>query len=180
MRILDFKEIKWDKNFFLGTVIVLIFAIISGIVLFKLTTINDYFTNYAEIYVFYVFNFNNGSLFFSHFISELFYLYAVFLIAFFTRFKFPVLIIFFVRCIFATIYFAILCCFCGVGGVIVAIIIYLPSFLISIALCVFIMQSCCAINKKYVFFIPAILALLNSLLLLIIINVLFRIIIVIV
>lgn len=180
MGIFDFKKIKWDQRFLICAIIVLIVAIISGIVLFKLTTINAYFWNYAEIYVFYVFNFKNGSLFFSHFISELFYFYAIFFIAFFTRLKFIALIIIFIRSVFAAIYFCILCCFFGVGGVIVAILVFLPVFLVSVALCLFLAESCKAINSKLIFIFPAVLSLLNTIMMLTIVNVFFRVIIVIV
>lgn len=180
MRFIDFKQIKCDRHLIIGTIIVLILAIISGIVLFKLTTINIYFIEYAELYVFYIFNFKNGSLFFSHLISELFYLYAFFLIAYFTKLKFLTLIILFIRSLFAVIYIAIMCCYCGVGGVIVAIIIYLPSFIISVILCIFVIDTCTVINKRILFFFPAILALADSLIVFLLINVLFRIIIVIV
>lgn len=180
MRIFDFKKINWDIKFLIAFAITFLIGIISGIVLFKLSIINYYFYDYADIYVFYVFNFNNGTLFFSHLISELFYLYIIFAIVYFTKLKFLSLILVFIKSLFIVIYCAILCSMCGFAGTLVTILVFIPISLISFVLYLFMIESCKIINKKYVLFFPAILALSNCIILLILVNVLFRIVIIIV
>lgn len=180
MRIFDFKKIEWDVRFLIAFAVTIVIAIISGIVLFKLATINYYFYNFADLYVFYVFDFNNGALFFSHLISELFYLYIIFAIAYFTKLKFLSLILVFIKSLFTVIYCAILCSVCGFAGTIVALLVFIPTSLISFALYLFMVEACKIINKKYVFFFPAVLALIDCIILLILVNVLFRIVIIIV
>lgn len=180
MRNLSFKEFSCDKKYIIGAVITLICAIISGIVLYKLSNVNIYFVNFANDYIFNVFNFRNGKLIFPHLLSELIYLYTFFLIAYFTKFKFLTLIILFGRGIYFAIYASILFSLNSLGGITVAVLVFIPSSAISIIFCCLIADSCRIINKKYVFFIPAICAVINTLILLVLINVIFRVIIVIV
>ena len=183
MRNLSFNGFKWDKSFIIGFIITLICAIISGIVLFKIVNINIYFKNYAFDYVYYVFNFKNTKLIFSHVLSELFFLYVVFLIAYFTKFKYLTLIIIYVRGLYITVYSAILVGLNSFGGITVAILVFIPISLISLLFCLFIAELSKIAGKncgKYVFAAPAVLALINTIILLILVNVVFRVIIVIV
>ena len=180
MRNLSFKGLSCDKRYIVASVITLICSIICGIVLCKLSNINIYFVNFANNYVFYVFNFKNSKLIFPHLLVELFYLYSFFLIVYFTKFKFLTLILLFVRGIFLVIYSVILCSLNSLGGVTVAVLVFIPASVTSIVLCYIIAEFSKIINKKIVYFVPAIFALANSLLLLILINLLFRVIIVIV
>ena len=73
MRNLSFNEFKWDKKYVIAVIITLLCAIISGIVLYKFVNINIFFIEYAQDYIFYVFNFKNSKLIFSHILGELFY-----------------------------------------------------------------------------------------------------------
>lgn len=180
MRNLSFKELFCDKKYIIAAIITLICSVTCGIVLYKLSNINIYFVNFANDYIFYVFNFKNSKLIFPHLLSELFYLYLFFLTAYFTKFKFLTLIILFVRGIYFAIYTAILFSLNSLGGITVAVLVFIPSSLVSIIFCLLITESCRIINRKIVFFVPAICALINTLVLIILMNFLFRVIIVIV
>ena len=103
MRIFKCNKLKWDIKCLISYAIVVILAIICGIVLFKINNISNYVYNFADIYIFYVFNFNSGSLFFSHFLSEIVYLYIVFLLVYFNKFKFFVYHILFIRALFTVL-----------------------------------------------------------------------------
>ena len=180
MRNLIFKETACDKRYIIASIITLICSIICGIVLYELSNINIYFVNFANNYIFYVFNFKNSKLIFPHLIVEIFYLYLFFIIAYFSNFKFLTLILLFIRGIFFAIYAAILCSLNSLGGVTVAVLVFIPASIVSMLLCYVIAEFCKIINKKFVFFVPAVFALLNTLLLIILVNLLFRVIIVIV
>ena len=180
MRNLSFKGFSCDKRYIIASIITLICSIICGIVLYKLSNINIYFINFANNYIFYVFSFKNSKLLFPHLLVELFYLYSFFFIAYFTKLKFLTLILQFVRGIFFVIYLAILCSLNSLGGVSVAVLIFIPTSVISMLLCYIIAEFSQIINKKFVFFVPAVFAILNTLLLLILVNIIFRVIIVIV
>lgn len=180
MRNFSFKEFCFDKKYIIATIITLLCAIICGIVLFKLSNINIYFIDFANDYIRNVFRFKNGSIIFSHLLSDLFYLYIFFFIAYFTKLKFLTLIIVFVRGIYFAIYAAILISLNSLGGITVAVLVFIPSSVISLILCFLVAECCKIINKKIVFFIPAVFALTNTLILLLLINVVFRVVIVIV
>lgn len=180
MRNLSFKEFSCDKKYIIASIITLICSIICGIVLYELSNINIYFIDFANNYIFYVFNFKNSKLIFQHLLVELFYLYLFFIIAYCSKFKFLTLIILFIRGIFFAIYAAILCSLNSLGGVTVAVFVFIPASITSMLLCYILAEFSKIINKKIVFFVPAIFALLNTLLLVILVNILFRVIIVIV
>lgn len=180
MRNLSFKEFSCDKKYIIATIITLICSIICGIVLYKISNINIYFVDFANDYIFNVFNFKNSKLIFPHLLSELFYLYLFFIVAYFTKFKFLTLIILFVRGIYFAIYAAILFSLNSLGGITVAVLVFIPASVVSIIFCCMITETCRIINKKIVFFVPAIFALVNTLLLIILVNFLFKVIIVIV
>lgn len=180
MRIFDFKKICWDIKFIIVYFSVLLLSIILGIVLYNIAKVNMYFYDFANDYIYCIFNFSNGALFFSHLISELFYLYVVFFIAYFTKLKYLTLIVIFIKSLFVAIYCAVLCGIFGFGGIMVSVFVYIPISLISFVACLFLIEACRVINRKYAFAFPAIVALLISLILLIFVNVLFRMIIIIV
>lgn len=180
MRIFDFKKIQWDFRYLLCFGIVILAAIICGIVLYIFSNLNVYFIENAQTYVFFVYNFKNTELFFSRFFADLFYLYIFLLLSYCTKFKYLTLIFLFLRCLFITLYACILCALCGFGGVMAALLIFIPTSLLSLALCYFIAESCTICNKKYVFFLPLIISLIASLAFLLFHNVIFRIIIIIV
>ena len=158
----------------------LILAIICGIVLFKLNKCTNYAYNFADYYVFYIFNFRNGSLFFSHFLRDIIYFYAIFAIAYFTKLKFLIFPIFFLRCLFTVLYVIILVGLLGTEGLIAALIVFIPSSLCSFAICIFFGEQSRELCDPVSFLFPAILALANSIILMLLINVVFRVIVVIV
>ena len=180
MRILKCKKIEWNTKSLVIHGIVIIAAIICGIVLFKLNNISTYVFDFTDTYIFYVFNFNNGSLFLSHFLTELVYFYLIFLIAYFTKLKFLACPIIFVRALFAVLYSIILFSFFGTDGVCVALIVFIPSYLISLLFCIFLCEQCNQFCPPYSYICPAVLALINTLILLILVNLIFRIVVVIV
>lgn len=180
MRNLKLNKLKWDKRYIIAYSCALIAAIICGIILFKVGNISSYVYNFADNYVFYIFNFKNGNLFVSRLLSELFYLYIAFLIAYITRFRFLCVAIMFLRALFAVLYSAILFSLFGTEGIIVAIFIFLPTFLVSLFFYILISEQCRAFAAPVVFIIPALLALINSAILLMLVNVVFRVVVVIV
>lgn len=180
MRNLSFKDYKWDKKYLIAVLITFLCAVISGIVLYIFVNINIYFKNFAEEYIFFVFNFKNGDLIFSHLLSELLYVYVFFLIGYFTKFKYLTLIFIFIRGLYFAVYTAILIELNAFGGITVAILVFIPTSLISIIFCCFVTETCKSINKKFVFLIPLGFAVLNTLIMLLLINVVFRVVIVIV
>ena len=180
MRILSLNKVKWDKNYFIWLICTFIAAIICGVVLYKIANIGTFFVEYAEDYVVCVFEFNNGRLFISHLLKELCYIYAFFAIAYFTKFKILTCIIAFFRTLICVFYCAVLFGCLGFSGVMAALIIFIPCFIASFITCWFVAETCRCINKKYVFFYPAVAALANCALLLILLNIIFRILIVIV
>ncbi|MDE7453047.1 MAG: hypothetical protein K2N22_01410, partial [Clostridia bacterium] len=86
----------------------------------------------------------------------------------------------FVRGLFFAIYAAILFELVTFGGITVAILVFIPTYLISLAFCWFVTDFCKVVNKKCVFVLPAVLALANSVIMVVLVNVVFRVVIVIV
>ena len=180
MRIFKSTKFKWDIRFLIVDGIVILAAIICGIVLYKFNSVSNYVYNFANIYIFYVFYFSSGSLFLSHILSELFYLYAVFLLAYFTKFKALAYPLLFLRTLFTAFYIVILCSVFGTEGLIVAILVFIPSFICSVAVFIILREQCRQICAPYSFICPAVLALINTVVLLLLVNVVFRVIVVIV
>lgn len=175
MGIFDVKKFKCDKKFLICCGITIFCAILLGIVLYKTTNINVYFKNFTSEYVYRVFHFKSGSLFFSHCVGEIFYLYLFFVIAYFCKIKIAVLPVLFIRCLFSVIYCIILCAFFSLGGIFILITVYLPSVVLSLVCGYFISEGLGCVKKNYVFFAPLALAVINSVVLLVLVNVLFRI-----
>ena len=180
MRIFKCNKFKWDLRYLIADSIVILAAIICGIVLFKLNSISNYVFNFANIYIYYVFNFNSGRLFLSHILSELVYLYVVFLLAYFTKFRILAYPILFLRALFTSLYIAILCTLFGTEGIIVAVLVFIPSFICSVAFLIILREQCRQICPPYSFICPAVLAIVNTIILLLLVNVVFRVIVVIV
>lgn len=180
MRNLSFSVKKCDKKYILAFIITLLCAIVCGIVLYKPVTTNVYFINFANDYVYNVFNFKNTPIFFTHFLADLLYFYVFFLICYATKLKYLTLVFVYLKGLFFGIYAVILICVCAVGGVIVAIFVFIPATVLSFAICCIITEICKNFDKKYAFFVPLVLALLNGIILMLLINVLFRVVIIIV
>lgn len=180
MRIFKCKKFKWDFRYLIAYVVVTLLGIICGIVLYKLNSISRYVYNFADIYIYYVFNFNSGRLFISHILSEIVYLYVVFLIAYFTRFRFFVMPLLLIRALFTSLYIIILCSLFGTEGIIVAVLVFIPSFICSTLFFILLCEQCRQFCAPYSFIFPLFLALVNTLILLLLVNVVFRVIVVIV
>ncbi len=180
MRISCFNWRQPDQKYLIISISVIIAAIISGIVLFITVGLNDYFYNFADIYIFNIFNFKNGNIFATHFFSELLYIYAVFLIAYFCKNRYLVLIPIFIRVFFAALYAAMLFAAFFTEGVLAAIIVFIPCCALSVFL--YFAVGLCQYEKckGIVFVLPAVFALISSLGMLVIVNVVFRCIIIIV
>ena len=180
MRISSFNWRQADQKYIIIAISVIIAAIISGIVLFITVGLNDYFYNFADIYIFYLFNFKNGNIFASHFLSELLYFYIIFLIAYFAKNKYMVLIPIFIKVFFSALYASMLFAAFFTEGVLAAIIVFIPCCALSVflyfAVGLFRYENC----KGIIFVLPAVLALVSSLCVLVVVNVIFRCVIIIV
>ena len=180
MRNLSFSVKKCDKKYILAFIITLLCSIVCGIVLYKPVTTNIYFITFANDYVYNVFNFQNTPLFFTHFLADVLYFYVFFLICYLTKFKYLTLILLYLRGLFFGIYSVILICVSSVGGIIVAIFVFIPATVLSFAICFVITEICQKFDRRYAYFLPLALALLDGIVLMLLVNVLFRVVIIIV
>lgn len=180
MRNLSFCGCKWDKRFFLAFLITLGCAIICGIVLYKPVLSNVYFRNLTCDYVYNVFNFKTVRLCTAHVLGDILYLYIFFLICYFTKYKYLTLILLYLRGLFFGIYVSIMIGANSFSGIIVAVFVFIPASLVSFVLSFLVCELCKCINKRYAFALPAIFAAVDCLVLILLINVLFRVVIAIV
>lgn len=169
-----------DKKYLLAFLITLVCSVLCGVILYKPVTTNIYFVNMGYEYVYNVFNFNNTPLFFAHFLGSILSFYLFFLICYFTKFKYLTLIFLYLRGLFFGIYTVILVCVNSLGGILVAIFVFVPATLISFAVCAVISELCKKFDKRFAFIVPTVLALLDGIVLMILINVVFRVVIIIV
>lgn len=177
MRNLSFCDVKWDKRYFAAFIVTLVCSIICGIVLCKLVTTNTYLRNLTCEYVYNVFNFNSGTLFVARLLVDLLFFYAVFLLCYLTKLKYVTLALFFLKGLFFGVYTVILVGVNAFGGVLVAVFVFVPSSLVSIAAAYVIAEFCRIADKKYACFAPAVLSLADAVVLLLLVNVLFRVVI---
>lgn len=180
MRNLSLSVKKCDKRYVWAFVITLLCSIVCGIVLYKPITVNAYFVNFANDYVYNVFNFKNTTLFFTHFLADVLYFYVFFLICYLTKYKYITLIFLYLKGLFFGIYSVILICVSSVGGIMVAVFVFIPATVLSFAICCIITEICKNFDAKYAFFVPLALALADGIILMLLINVLFRVVIIIV
>lgn len=180
MRNLSFLGKKCDKRYVIAFIITLLCSVVCGIVLYRPVTTNIYFVNFAHDYVYNVFNFVNTPLFFAHFLADVVYLYVFFVICYFTKLKYLTLVFLYIKGLFFGIYSVILICVNSVGGILVAIFVFIPASVLSFALCCIITEICKNFDKRYVFFVPLALALIDGIVLMLLVNVLFRVVIIIV
>ena len=180
MRNLSFCRGKADKRYLLAFVIALICSIICGIVLCKALNNSAYLRDLACDYVYNVYNFNNSPLFFLRFLCDVVYFYIVFAICRSKKFKYFSLIAIFLRGVFFGVYVALLATISALGGVVVMIFVYIPSILVCMLLCYALADlfKCC--DRKIIYAFPAVFALLDGLILILLVNVLFRVVIIIV
>ena len=165
---------KWDKKYFFAFLIAVICSIICGIVLYKPVISNIYLRNLVIDYVYNIFNFKNSALIFPHFLVGLIYLYTLFLIAYFTKFKYCTLVLVFLKGVFFGIYIAIIMSANAFSGVVVGIIVYIPSSIISFVLCYLIVEFCRVCDNKFAPFLPAAAAVVDTVIFVILLNLVFR------
>ncbi len=177
---LSFIGFKCDKRLLIAYIVVIICSVISGIVLCTVADFNIYFINFTSEYIYKVFNFNNFSLLLIRLFSSILYAYLFFLICYFTNCKYLVLIFIFIRGLVCSVYTVIMVSIGTIGGVLVAVFVFIPSSLVSFALLYLICDSCKNINKKYLPWFPAIFALADVIIMLLLVNVVFRVVIIIV
>ena len=174
------NDLKPDKKFLLVFIITLLCAIICGIVLNKTVIFNIYFRKFAEDFIYNVYNFQNYPLLVTHLISDVVYFYVIFFICYFSKLKYLSLILIFLRGLFFGVYMALLIGVNAFGGVIVAVFVFLPSSLIVFAMCYVVADFIKCVNGKYALFVPAALALADLVIYALLVNALFRLIIIIV
>ena len=174
MRNFSICDYKWDKKYFFAFLIAVICSIICGIVLYKPAISNIYLRDLVYDYVYNVFNFKNSSLIFPHLLVGLIYFYAVFLVAYFTKFKYLTLIFVFLRGVFFGVYISIIMTANAFGGIVVGLIVYIPSSLISFSFCYLIVEFCKVFDSKYALFLPVAAAVLDTLFFIVLINLVFR------
>lgn len=180
MRNLSFNVKCWDKRYLLAFIITLVCSIICGIVLYKPVTTNVYFVNLGADYVYNVFNFKNTPLFFTHLVGDILYFYLFFLICYFTKLKYLTLVFLYLKGLFFGVYVVVLLCANSIGGILVTVFVFIPATLISIAVCFLLTELCKSFDKKYILFVPLLLALIDGIILMLLVNVVFRVVIIIV
>ncbi len=179
MRILKTKKFNWELKYIIAYAIAVILAIISGIVLYKINNISSYIFNFANSYVCFVFNFNNASLFFSHLLSDLFYLYIAFVLSYFTKLKFLTVLLLFIKSFFTVFYCIVLFVLFSIEGIIVALLVFIPCYVLWLFCFAVVSLHYKCFESPFVFFLPAILSLADSVILLVLVNFVFRVVVVI-
>ena len=177
---LSFNVKCWDKKYFLAFLITLLCSIICGIVLYKPVTTNVYIRNLGADYVFNVFNFNNTPLFFTHLIGDVLYFYIFFLLCYYTKLRYLTLVFLYLRGLFFGIYVVVLLCANSIGGILAAIFVFIPATLISVAVCYVLTEICKSFDKRYCLLVPLIISLIDGVVLMLLVNVVFRVVIIIV
>lgn len=180
MRIFSFDKKQLDKRYIFAFIIVILCGTLCGIVLFKSAKINTYLKAYTQNYITNVYSFNNFSLVLPRLFCETAFCYAFYLLGSKGAIKFLTLIILFLRVLFVGIYTAMLFSCYSFGGAMVAILVYVPLFLISVVCYFCSSQLSFCLNKKYRIFFPLALVLSGVVVQLILINVVFRMVIMIV
>lgn len=180
MGIIDLKQIKWDKKVIIYNLVIILTAIISGIVLYITNNTTKNFYNFAKNYIYLIFNFQNTSLFFGHFFSDLLYFSAVFLICHFTKSKFWASIFLFIKTFFTAYYVVLLFALFAIEGIIAAIIVFLPCYALWVFKFLFIRLNCNSVCKPWVYIVPVFFSLIDGIVLLLFVNLIFRFIVVIV
>ena len=175
-----FNKFQIDKKYLLTCLIAVILAIICGIVLYICAGISVYTYNFADTYIFYVLNFKNVNLFFAHLVVDIFYFYTFFLIGYFTKLKYLTCPILFLKWFFGITYVIILFTCFSIEGIIVALVVFIPSFLISTIFCIVTCEFCKYLKNSFAFLFGAVLALISTTAMIVLVNVFFRVLIVIV
>lgn len=180
MGIFGCKKLSWSKRYLIAFIITLLLSVMSGIVLFIIVGLNSYFENFADIYIYRIFNFKNGKLFFSHFLAEVILFYLVFLISYFTGKKAFTLPVVFFKGFYTAFYTLALCSCFKSGGALAAFIVFVPCSLVSLFCAFVVCEQSRTLKRSYAFFAPLFLSLITSVIFLLFINIIFRVAVVIV
>ena len=175
MRALRFPELKWDRRYIIAYIITIFLAIICGIVLFKVTTMSIYLQNYASEYIYYVYNFKNGTLVVQRLLYGMVYGYALFIIAYFTRRRYFTVPVLFFKAGLGAIYACMLISVGGFAGVLSVIFMFVPSTACSLFLNIFLIENCKSFGRAAPL-APLILTAADVIIFLILLNVVFRVI----
>lgn len=177
MRAFRFSELRWDKKYIIAYIITIFLAIICGIVLFNITIMSIYLQNYASEYIYYVYNFKNGTLILQRLLYGVVYGYAFFAIAFFTRRRYFAVPVLFLKAGLCTIYACVLVSIGGFAGVLTVIFMFIPSSLISLFSNIFLLENCTSFGRGVAPFLPLILTAADMIIFLLLLNVVFRVVI---
>lgn len=180
MRNLSFSKQKWDKRYFIAFLVALVCSLICGLVIASQVVASTYLRRLATDYVSNVFNFNNAALVCAHFFGDLLFFYLFFVIGFFAKIKYINLVIVFFRGVFFGIYIVLIVSANSFVGFIVVLLVFVPTTLISLAVCYLISEYCLCFENKLVFALPAVLALIDMIIMLLLVNIVFRVVIIIV
>ena len=130
--------------------------------------------NYADEYVYFVYNFRSISLFLPRLLFGLVYGYLYFIIAYCTRFRLLTLPVIFLRCMTGTVYAVLIISVTAFGGIVAAFVVYIPSALVCLALNVVLIETVRCLTSKFAPFNPTLFALLRAIAESLLLNVLFR------
>ena len=171
------NRIVIDKRTLIACICTVISSIIFGIVLCRFMQINPYMQNYASEYLYFVYNFRNASLLWPRLLCDLVYGYVFFLIAYCTKVRLLSLPLLFLRSMLCSVYAVLIISVSAFGGVLAAVIVYIPTSIVVIALNVFLIETVRFFNKRFAPFIPAIFAVLGILCQFLLLNIVFRVVI---
>lgn len=180
MRIFSFDKKQVDKRYIVAYAIVVLCGIVCGIVLFRSAKINTYLKTFAKNYINYVYSFNNASLIFPRLFCEIAFCYIFYFLGKKRVFSYLSLAVLFLRVLFVGLYTAMLFSCYSFGGAMAAILVYIPLSILSV-FCYFACArlSGCVISKYRIFF-PLALVLAGAVLQIILVNIVFRAVIIIV
>lgn len=180
MGIFSFDKKSLDKKYIIAYIIVVLCGTVCGIVLFKSAKVNGYLKGYAQNYVNYVYSFKNASLIFPRLFCETAFCYIFYFLGKKGAVRFLSLVVVFLRVLFVGLYTAMLFSCYSFGGAMAALLVYIPLSLFSLFCYFASVQFSCCVNKKYRIFFPLALVTASVILQLIVVNIVFRVIIIIV
>lgn len=177
MRAFRFSELRWDKKYIIAYIITIFLAIMCSIVLCKNVFVSVYLQNYVSEYIYNVYNFHNGTLALQRLLYSLVYGYVLFAIAFFTRRRYFTIPVLFLKAGLCGIYACLLIFMGGFAGVLTVIFLFIPSSLVSLFLNILLIENCKSFGNAVAPFLPLILAALDVIIYLLLLNILFRVVI---
>lgn len=175
----DISALKKNSNYYFAFIVAILAGIISGIILFKIADLTQFFCGFAKDYIKRVFEFDNGALFLSALFKESCVNAFIFIFgAVFIKLKFLTVAVLFFRAAFASLYCAVMFVYCGFSGVMAGVVVYIPYTLLCFAGGVMIFSSSCFGLRRSAL-LPVVVTVAEALLLIILVNTVFRVIVVI-